>query len=945
MRLSTPVAAFHFALPRPSLLGLLLASSAMMACQAAQAQATASGGQTVTITTQQATCSAKLCFQAYDEGSLLRADGGTPVNVTVEQSWVDGPIHIGAQAFDGGTIRLDGGGIFRVGSDAYGLWAGDPNHTTTPGAITGKGLTFDLGAGSVGVGVNNGGTIALEGTTRMTAHGGASVGIEARSGTVTLNGPLNASGDWLYFARADGAGDIFLEGGGTVTGTGMTANLFSADGGLISMKGMTVRATTSSPYETDILESLWDRGGFNIADSVIEGSNTGGGVVNGIHVEGSGGLTSSTIVNSQITLNSAGAGILVEGAHGSITLTRGSAITAAASSKGGLLARVTGKDLPASNLFTAGKLTLRAQDSTLSGNVQVDAPGKAGANEFSLRLDDTALWRGNLAVAKGSRASVTVSGSSQWIGTAENATTIQISNPGALWAIPAGSTASVSGTVKNAGKIAFQAGAPSTLTMRNFVNDGGTIQVKINAEGQHDFIHATGTATIAGGTVSVIPAPGSYTIGQTYKILTANGGITGKFDRVVDNAPFVDLGLAQNANNIYLKVTRNDVAFASVTSNANQHAVAESVETFAAGSALYQAVAQAPDLASARQAFSTLSGDIHASARSVLVQDTSLLRDAVLNRLYTADFATVAGGPAPAGLSAYAEGTPPLAPAPFGSAKPATLSGLWAQGFGAWGHFGGGGRDARLDHSTGGFIIGFDTLIQDWRLGALAGYSHSSFDIDASAASGKADNYHIGLYAGRQWNALALRLGATYTWHDIDTDRVAALPGLAERLSTSRDAGTAQLFGELGYRIDTGAFRFEPFVNAAYLNLRSDGFRETGGDAALTGNGDTANLGFTTLGARAATSLHLAEGTVATVQATLGWRHAFGDVRPSAALALTNGAAFSAQGTPIARDAVVVETSASVTLTPSASLGVSYRGQFGRKAIDQQVSGNLVWRF
>ncbi|PRH89330.1 hypothetical protein C5L14_01700 [Labrys okinawensis] len=944
----TPIGNARFPLPRRPLLSFLLASSAVMLCQSAFAQATASGGQTVEITTQQATCGGKICFQAYDEGSLLYSEAGTPVDVTVQQSWVDGPFYVGAQARDGGTIRFDGGGTFRVGSDAYGLWAGDPFHQVAAGTITANDLTFDLGAGSWGVGVNYGSTITLDGTTTMTAHGGATIGIEAYSGTITLNGPIQANGSWLPFALAHGAGNIVFNGGGTVSATGGTWVVFSLDGGRISMKNMAVRADTATNVGTDLLRSDWDRGTFSITDSTFEGTNTGG-AINAFHASGNRNSTSLTLDNSQIKLNSAGTGIAVEGAHATVTLTRGSAITAFASNKGGLLAHITDRPAPG-EILSPGILTLGAQDSTLSGNVQVEASGEAGANEFDLRLNGSALWRGNVMVGSGSRASVAIAGTSRWIGSASNATTVVLSSATALWAIPGGGNSTVTGTVRNAGKIAFQAGGPTTLTVRNFVNDGGTIQVNINAAGQNDFIHATGTATINGGTVSVIPATGTYTIGQTYKILTANGGITGQFSKVVDNAPFVDLGLSQNANNIYLKVTRNDTTFASVATNESQHAVADSVETLASGNALYQAVAKAPNVASARQAFSTLSGDVHASARSVLVQDSGLIRDAVLNRLYSADLDAIIPAAMLPGPTAYAGNMPAAAPAPFGSATPAALSGLWAQGFGSWGHLGGGGRDARIDHDTGGFLIGFDTLVQgsflqDWRLGALAGYSHSSFDVDARAASGTADNYHVGLYAGRQWNALALRLGATYTWHDIDSDRAVALPGFADRLTTSYDAGTAQLFGELGYRIDTQAFRLEPFINAAYLNLHTDGFRETGGDAALTGRGDTSNLGFTTLGLRVATSFDLTEGTSATLQATLGWRHAFGDIRPTAALALANGSAFTASGTPIARDAVVVDTGISVALSHAASLGVSYSGQFGEKAIDQSVRGNFVWKF
>ena len=38
-----------------------------------------------------------------------------------------------------------------------------------------------------------------------------------------------------------------------------------------------------------------------------------------------------------------------------------------------------------------------------------------------------------------------------------------------------------------------------------------------------------------------------------------------------------------------------------------------------------------------------------------------------------------------------------------------------------------------------GLLIGADGLVGDWRLGLLAGYSHSSFDVDDRASSGSSD--------------------------------------------------------------------------------------------------------------------------------------------------------------------------------------------------------------
>ncbi|MGJ4860072.1 autotransporter domain-containing protein [Labrys sp. La1] len=939
---STGNARVRSRLPKRSLLSFLLASGTVMLCQSAHAQATASSGRTVRITPAQATCRNEICFHAIDKGSLLYSNADTPIDVTVPPALNGDDYDIGIFAENETTINLKGGGIVRVGGGSTGLqanWADAPG-----GTIYATNLNLDVADVANGAIASRSSRMTFSGQTTLVGHGAWSDGLSAQfDSTITVNGPIDASGAWLYVAHSGDGSRVDLKGGGTISLTGAGQGVFSASAdGILTATGLKIHADTNQGSGTSLLTG-GSLSTIKVSNSELDGANSEGAIW-GVHV--SNAVTENAtfaLDNTKLTMNSAGAAIYADGGRATVRLI-GSDVTAFKGT-GGLLADVgTGRifHLPSA-------LSLTAIDSTLSGNMEVEAPAADGANILSASLRGITTWTGNLAVNGASRGNVTLADSARWIGSASNATTVVLSSPDALWAIPGGGNSTVSGTMKNAGKIAFQTGGPTTLTVRNFVNDGGTIQVNINAAGQNDFIHATGTTTINGGTVSVIPASGDYSIGQTYKILSANGGITGQFSKVVDNAPFVDLGLSQNANNIYLKVTRNDASFASVATSEIQRAVAESVETLAGGSSLYEAVAKAPDVASARQAFSTLSGDIHASARSVLIQDSGLLRDAVLNRLYTADLAAVAPTAPATGLPSYAETATPHGPTPFGSDTSPAPSGFWAQGFGSWGHFGG-GHDVRIDHSTGGFLLGFDALVQgsflqDWRLGALAGYSHSSFDADASSASGKADNYHVGLYAGRQWNALALRLGATYTWHDVDSDRSVILPSYADRLGTSYDAGTAQLFGELGYRIDRGALRLEPFVNAAYLNLHTDGFRETGGDAALTGRSETSNLGFTTLGARAATSFDLTGDIVATAQATLGWRHAYGNLRPTAALALADGSSFLANGAPIARDALAVDAGLSVALSHSASLGVSYSGQFGEKAVDQSVKGNFVWRF
>lgn len=123
--------------------------------------------------------------------------------------------------------------------------------------------------------------------------------------------------------------------------------------------------------------------------------------------------------------------------------------------------------------------------------------------------------------------------------------------------------------------------------------------------------------------------------------------------------------------------------------------------------------------------------------------------------------------------------------------------------------------------------MGGDAAIGDhWRAGLVAGYSHTSFDLDARASSGNSDNYHLGVFGGGQWGAFGLRAGGAYTRHKLETARTVDFSGFSDALAADYDAGTAQVFGEAGYRFDTDALHFEPFVGLAYVSVRNDGFTE-----------------------------------------------------------------------------------------------------------------------
>ncbi len=116
--------------------------------------------------------------------------------------------------------------------------------------------------------------------------------------------------------------------------------------------------------------------------------------------------------------------------------------------------------------------------------------------------------------------------------------------------------------------------------------------------------------------------------------------------------------------------------------------------------------------------------------------------------------------------------------------------------------------------------------------------------------------------------------------------------------------------------------------------------------AALAGQGRQSDVGYSTLGARAATSYALPNGMALTARASVAWQHAFGDMTPDALLAFQGSTAtFTVAGVPLAADAALVETGFDSLIASQTTVGISYIGQFAEGFQDHSVKGNLRVKF
>jgi outer membrane autotransporter protein len=419
--------------------------------------------------------------------------------------------------------------------------------------------------------------------------------------------------------------------------------------------------------------------------------------------------------------------------------------------------------------------------------------------------------------------------------------------------------------------------------------------------------------------------------------VSADGGVNGTFGAVSSNYVFLAPSLSYDRNHVYLQLDRNSTAFAALAGTGNQRAAATGAEGLGAGAAAYDAiVTQNGGAASIRHAYDQLSGEIHASLKAALIDESRFARGAVNDRL-RASFGQAGAGSEP--VTAYGSGgLPQAAPADTGS-----VAG-WARAYGAWGSLDGKGSDgsSKLDTSTGGLFIGADApLPGHWRAGVLAGYGNSSLTANARDSSAYVDSYTLGAYAGTQVGKLGVRLGAAQTWHHLDTRRsVDLVQGTAK---DSYSGSTSQVFGEAGYTLQAGQVSIEPYAGLAYVNLHTHGYDEDS-PAGLHGDSDNEDIVFSTLGARIASEIHL-NRTEGTVHGTLGWRHAYGSVTPTATHAFDGGPDFTVAGTPIARDAALIEAGLDLRVGRATTVGIAYQGEFGDGTRQNGVMAQVNVRF
>ncbi|MFC3712995.1 autotransporter-associated beta strand repeat-containing protein [Sphingoaurantiacus capsulatus] len=759
-------------------------------------------------------------------------------------------VQSGAITGDGAVAKTGTGTMILTGDNSY------TGGTTITGGVlqVGNGGT----SGAISGNVDNSGTLAFNRTDTLVFSGSISGSggiVQASGGTLVLTGANSFSGGTTI-----SSGTLALSGDGRISGPVVTNGVFdiaATTGGAVQIAGLTGQGSVSLGSQTLAL------GGAN---GSFAGTITGsGGVV----------LTSGTQVLTGTNSHSGGTTI----AGGTLMATAAALGTGPIVGNGALVIEQATDARLANPVSGTGSLVK-------SGTAKLEL---TGTSNFS---GETHLTGGRLAVNGALPNSVV---------TADSGTTLS-------------GAGTVGGVSMSGGAAVAPGNSIGTLTVSGNVVQaaGSTYEVEVDpASDRSDRIVAQGSATIAPGAIlHVIKETDiAYAPGRIYTVLTAAGGVTGRYTVTGDTAISAFYALVDRyaAQSVTLEAAQVRT-FASAGVTANQIAVADGLDSLAAGNRIHDIVAMYADDAPARSAFDQLSGEIAASAHSALIESRRFAREAVIDQL------RLSGDEGRA---------------------------VWGRLFGSSGDL---GRDAALDFSARGLIAGADiTAGNGARIGFYAAGSRTRFSVDDRSSTGASDDRELGFYAGGRWGGLGLRAGAGYTWHDIDSTRRIAIPGFADRQTRDADAQTLQGFAEAGYRFGTELSSAEPFAGIAYVDLNEKASREQGA-ASLDNAGTTSRATFSTLGLR---GQWLQQGPMSAVgfAGSVAWRHGFGDLTPSARLAFGGGDRFTVGGVALARDAAVIEAGVHMQITPSLSWNVDYAGQLGRDFRDHGLRGTLGWRF
>jgi autotransporter-associated beta strand protein len=838
-----------------------------------------------------------LDLQTYDQGVASAYIAG----VLDGTGTLSAPVYI----LDGATINanLGAGSLENVGGTSV------LNGTAAAETVLVSGGTLQLGADErladgADVAVLDGAVLDLQGFEET-------VGSAAIAGTLSGSGLLTASTYQLDGAIVDaniGAGSLENVGGISLLNGTAAAEAVLVSGGTLQL-GADERLADSADVTI---------GTGAVLDLQAFDETAGSAAIAGT-LAGSGLLTASTYeLDGAIIDANLGTGSLDN--VGRISLLNGTAAAETVLVSGGTLqlgADERLSDTAVIGIGAAGTFDLAGNDETvggLEGLGQVVLGENGSPGKLIIVATDDSEFGGAITgsgnVVKDGEGRFTLAGESEFDGTM-NVTAGLLTVNGSLLADVLVDDGGMLGGNGIIGNLTVLGGlAPGNSIGRITVNGdlsfaaGSVYTVEVNPLLEGDRTDVSGTITISpDATVNVLAADGDYQPSSTYRILTADGGVSGEFGSVETDLAFLDPALVYSPEAVDLSLVRNDIDFSQYAATPNQVSAAGAVQELGPGNPLFNSVVKLSAI-EAPAAFTQLSGEAYASVLSGISQSSLEIRDKMLEPAVEGE-----------GLR------------------------LWGDVVGKWGRIKGRQGIARTKSMDRYLIAGLDFRSSGFRIGVAGGLQGGDFDSRQLKSSSDLDSRFFGITGGVRRGMFELKAGTEWTWHDVSTSRSIDFGDLNEIERGSFSGRTQQLFADASIELANGPAHVQPFARLARVLTKVDGFSETGGDAALIVDGGRQNVRLGTLGVRLSGDIPSWGGTLSP-NAQLGWQHGWGELNGYSTARFEVGHGFLFQGARLAKDAADLHAGVDWT-KGSFKLGVSYTGFLSRYWIEHGVAFNV----
>jgi hypothetical protein len=549
-------------------------------------------------------------------------------------------------------------------------------------------------------------------------------------------------------------------------------------------------------------------------------------------------------------------------------------------------------------VFAGGTLTLTPGAST-SQTFTVTAAGGTIATPVGSTASMTGGLTGTGSIVINGGGTLNLGGTNTYKGgtTIDGGTTVSISgtNPlgsGAIFVAP-GSSLSGSGSIGapvTVAGILHPGNSPGYLALTqplNF-NAGATYQQDIagtaqasatslvGATGYYSFTQVSGASVTinSGATLTprlqnlFSPSESGYgsaqyvpVVGDKFRILTADGGITGKFALtqpagMAAGTQFLQFYNYNGSNSIDLAVAPSSYATAS-SGNRNAQSVGSALDkmvvanqgglaTSAQDALLYPVSGQSiSNLGSYLQA---MSGEVYGATLAVVPQTTQRLQVAVLARLGDSLFGSGRGPTpvTPASNSAISASNPGGQPTASMSSNPSvnpyarTSGGVSMQNGAAWGEVAYQYGNRASDSNAGGWssnlvqaVVGVDAFVQGGTR-AGGGLALSNTNVTATQGSGTVQQGTLFLYGKMPAGDYVFDAMASYGFNSTNNSRndpTAITSGLQAKNVQGNDALVS-----LGVSrpIELSEAMVAPYARVTWQNVTQNGFNEGGAASALT---------------------------------------------------------------------------------------------------------------